>query len=135
MTTAEGKKLILVVDDEPDLVTYLTTFFEDNGYATDSAKDGVEAMEKIKEEIPDLITLDISIPEKSGVKVYRELKENPEYTTIPVFVITGVTGYGGDPAEFEKFISSRKQVPPPEGFIAKPIDRGELLKKMQEIIG
>ncbi|RJP24092.1 MAG: response regulator [Candidatus Omnitrophota bacterium] len=135
MTATEARPFILVVDDEPDLVTYLTTFFEDNGYATDSAKDGVEAMQKIASEKPDLITLDISIPEKSGVKVYREIKENPALASIPVLVITGVTGYGGDSDVFEKFLSTRKQIPPPEGFIAKPIDREELLGKVRELLG
>lgn len=134
MTEDKSKKTILVVDDEPDVVTYLTTLLEDNGYATVSAGDGNEAMTKIKESKPDLITLDMSMPEKSGVKFYRELKEDADLASIPVLVVTGVTGYGGKGSEFEKFISSRKQIPPPDGFIEKPLDdREKFLEKVKEL--
>ena len=53
---------------------------------------------------------------------------------IPVLVITGVTGYGGSSEDFEKFISSRKHIPPPEGFIGKPFDREQLLEKVGELL-
>jgi len=135
MAGDEGKKLILVVDDEPDIVTYLTTLLEDNGYQTDSAANGVEAMAKIKDKRPDLVSLDMSMPEKSGVKVYREMKESSEANTIPVLVVTGVTGFGGKSETFEKFLGTRKQVPPPDGFIAKPIEPDELLEKVKKLIG
>ena len=84
-------------------------------------------MEKVRSEKPDLITLDISMPEESGVRFFRELKADPDLAAIPVVIVTGVTGYGGKPEDFQKFISSRKQIPSPEGFVPKPIDRDELL--------
>lgn len=130
-----GKKLILVVDDEQDIVTYLTTLLEDNGYETMSAGNGNEALKKIGERRPDLITMDMSMPEKSGIKAYQEVRDNDEYKDIPVLVVTGITGYANDPKVFEKFISSRKQFPPPNGFIAKPLDRDELIAKVKEILG
>ena len=128
------KKLILVVDDEPDEVSYLAAVFEDSGYDTASAGDGNQAMAEIRKRIPDLITLDMSMPEKSGIKLYRELKENSEYSNIPVLVITGVAGFGRSSEDFEKFLSSRRQIPPPEGFIAKPIDRDKLLEKIKKYL-
>jgi len=129
-----GKKLILVVDDEPDVVTYLTTFFQDHGYETSSASNGHEASASIKANRPDLITLDMSMPEKSGVKFYREIKDDPDLANIPILVITGVTGYGGNPGDFEKFLSTRKQIPPPEGFIAKPFEKTLLLEKVKTLL-
>ena len=135
MNTENRKKMILVIDDEPDVRTYLTTLLENNGYDTVSAGDGNDALEKIKDTKPDLITLDISMPEKSGVKFYRELKENPDFSSIPVLVVTGVTGYGRSGSDFEQFLSSRKHVPPPDGFIEKPLDdRDELLQKVSDLI-
>jgi len=125
MAGDEGKKLILVVDDEPDVVTYISTLLEDNGYQTVSASNGIEAGAKIQEQRPDLITLDMSMPGKSGVKVYRELKESSDMNDIPVLVVTGVTGYGGKSEEFEKFLGTRRQVPPPSGFVPKPIEPEE----------
>jgi len=129
-----GRKKILVVDDEPNVVAYLETLLQDNGYDTVSAANGVEGMEKVRSEKPDLITLDISMPEESGVRFYREIKGDPDLAGIPVVIVTGVTGYGYKPEDFQKFISSRKQIPPPDGFIAKPIDRDELLKGVTSLL-
>jgi CheY-like chemotaxis protein len=128
MTNTEtDKKKILVVDDEPHVVTYLETLLEDNGYGTVSASNGKEGIDKVRSETVDLVCLDISMPEESGVRFYRNLKEDPNLSSIPVVVVTAVTGYGGDPEPFKKFLSTRKQVPPPDGFLSKPIDREEFL--------
>ena len=116
-----GRKKILVLDDEPSVVTYLEALLQDNGYETVSASNGLEGMEKAREEKPDLITLDISMPEESGLRFYRELKGDPDLAGIPVVIVTGVTGYGGKPEEFQKFISSRKHLPPPEGSSPSPL--------------
>ena len=122
-------KTILVVDDDPGILVYLSTLFQDNGYATLTAKDGAEALEKIRDENPDLVTLDITMPEKSGVKFYREMKEDPERKSTPIIIVTGVTH------DFEKFISTRRQVPPPEGYLEKPVDRKKILELVKQHIG
>ncbi|MBW1852447.1 MAG: response regulator, partial [Deltaproteobacteria bacterium] len=57
-------KKIMIVDDDPNIVTYLTDFFSDNGYETCSAADGSEALAIVKKEKPDLITLDLEMPEE-----------------------------------------------------------------------
>ena len=129
-----GRKKILILDDEPNVVAYLETLLQDNGYDTVSAANGLEGMEKVRSEKPDLITLDISMPEESGIRFYREIKGDPDLAGIPVVIVTGVTGYGYKPEDFQKFISSRKQIPPPDGFIAKPIDRDELLKGVTSLL-
>ena len=125
---AEHAKTILVVDDDPDTRTYLTTVLEDNGFATVSAVDGTEVMKKIEENLPDLIALDIAMPEKSGVAVYRSLKEDDRLKSIPVIIVTGISD------DFQKFISSRRQVPPPEGYISKPVDVDQLLSMVSELL-
>ncbi len=81
-----------------------------------------------------MVTLDISMPETSGVRFYRNLKEDPELAKIPVVIVTAVTGKGGDPEGFKKFISTRRQVPAPEGFIAKPIEPEELLSTIRDLL-
>jgi CheY-like chemotaxis protein len=125
-------KKILVVDDESDVVAYLTTFFQDQGYSTLSAPDGEQALKVLEQERPDLVTLDITMPNRSGLRFYRDLRESETWRSIPVIIVTGV---GGDPEGFHKLISSRTQVPPPEGFMAKPIDRSKLLKMVKDRIG
>ncbi len=121
-------KKILVVDDEPDVLSYLVTFLNDNGFDTVEGKNGKEALEMAKSEKPDLITLDISMPEQSGVRAFRDLQETTETANIPVIVITGVT------SEFKKFLLSRKQVDPPVAYFEKPIDREEVLAEIKKIL-
>jgi len=98
------------------------------------AKDGAEALEKVYANPPDLITLDITMPRKSGVKFYREIREDPKFCRIPIIIITGVTGLGGDPKEFHKYISTRNNTPPPDGFITKPIERDLLLETVERLL-
>ena len=126
--TSEAKK-ILVVDDEPDVHTFLTTLLDDAGYRHESAKDGEEAMKLIEADPPDLIALDVTMPQKSGVGVYRTLKSDDRYKQIPVIFITGVA------EDFERFISTRRQVPPPEGYIAKPIGPDQFLDMVKKLLG
>jgi CheY-like chemotaxis protein len=121
-------KTVLIIDDEPDVRTYISTLLEDNGYATVTACDGEEALACVTKSRPDLITLDITMPVKSGVKFYREMKESDEWKTIPIIIVTGVS------KDFKNFISTRRQVPPPEGFLHKPIEEAELLKLVEKLI-
>ena len=127
---------ISVVDDDPDVLAYLLSLFEDNGYALVSAVDGVEAMEKIRSEKIDLVTLDISMPEKSGIRFYREIKADAELKNIPIVIVTGVesTYDGGSGKDFERFLGTRKQIPPPDGFIMKPIEEPELLGTIKKLL-
>ena len=122
------KTKILIVDDERDVQTFFTTLFEDAGYETVVAENGQEALEKVENEPPDLVTLDISMPETSGVRFYRNMKENETYQHIPIIIITGISG------DFQEFISSRRQVPPPEGYLPKPIDEKELLDVVAKLV-
>jgi CheY-like chemotaxis protein len=131
---SDGKKKILVVDDEPHVVTYLETLLQDNGYDTVAAFNGREGMEKVRAGKPDLICLDITMPEESGVRFYRELKEDPSLHAIPVIVVTAVTGYGGDPDGLKKFLSTRRHVPPPEGYFSKPIDKLEFIAAVRKLL-
>jgi CheY-like chemotaxis protein len=125
----ESAKTILVIDDEPDVVTYLQTLLEDSGYVVVAAKDGQDAMNKVQRSRPDLITLDITMPEKSGVRFYREMKEDDQLKDIPIIIVTGIS------EDFERFISTRKQVPPPEGYVQKPIDKAEMLELVGRLTG
>lgn len=123
-----GKK-ILVVDDERDVVTYLSTVLRDHGYETLEAYNGEETIEKALKETPDLVTLDITMPEMSGVKAYRILKEDPALRRIPVVIVTGITH------DFKRFISTRPQVPPPEGYLEKPVKPEQLLGEVKRLLG
>ncbi len=83
------KKKILVVDDESDVREFLRAALEEAGFEVSVAEDGDIALEKIKKEIPDLISLDLVMPHKSGAKLYRELSKHKEWSKIPVIIVTG----------------------------------------------
>ena len=122
------KKKILVIDDDPAIITFMTALLEDNGYDVVTAVNGAEGLEQAKNESPDLITLDITMPEKSGVRFYRDVKESEQFKDTPVIMVTGVM------QEFKNFISSRRQVPPPDGYVTKPVDQALLLKTISEVL-
>ena len=133
MTERGDRPTILVVDDEPDVVAYLEMLLQDAGYATVSAADGREGLAKARAHAPDLVCLDITMPEESGMRLYRNLREDPALASIPVVVVTAVTGLGGDPEPLRHFLSTRRSVPPPDGFFSKPIDREEFVRKVRDL--
>ncbi|MFH1740523.1 MAG: response regulator [bacterium] len=134
LTPGEPRKKILVIDDEADVRTYLVTLFEDFGYDTIEAPDANQGMRMIKQYEPDLITLDIIMPKKTGIKLYMELRKEKQYDAIPVIVVTGFAEPEYPNINVEKFISERRHIRPPEGFIQKPINPVDLMKNVQEAI-
>jgi CheY-like chemotaxis protein len=133
-TKTDGDKTILIVDDELDVVSYLEMLLADAGYRTLSAVNGNEGMALARREHPDLVVLDISMPQASGSRMYRDLKADPALAGTPVVIVTGVTGYGGDPYGFEKFLAGRRSVPPPEGFLPKPIEQTRFLEVVRALL-
>jgi len=117
-----GKKKILVVDDEKDVLAYLTALFQDQGYETVTAENGLEAMERARTEKPDLITLDITMPDQSGVRTYRQIKDSEQLRGIPVVIITAM---GESMNHFLKRLGGFQK---PQGFMAKPIEEARLLE-------
>ncbi|MFC1585139.1 response regulator, partial [Fibrobacterota bacterium] len=124
-TLGKGKK-ILVVDDEEDVVTFLTTMFEDNGFTVCSTTDSTQAMDMVAKEKPDLISLDVVMPELSGTKLYKMLREHPEFSDIPIYIVSGVD-------LFRKFIYERP-IKKPEGFIDKPIDKELIISSIRKTL-
>ena len=118
-----------MVEDEADEVAYLAALFADNGFAVISAANGQAGFEKAQAEHPDLITLDISMPEESGVRMFRDLQQDPATANIPVVMITGVTH------DFKRFIETRRHVHPPAAYFDKPPDREQLLATINELLG
>lgn len=88
----EGKR-ILVVDDEPDLVSIIQGRLEKEKYQVDIAYNGVEAMERVQANAPDAIVLDVMMPEKDGYAVCAELKKDMKYSDIPIIMLTAVADH------------------------------------------
>jgi Fe-S oxidoreductase len=117
---------ILVADDEPDFVTFVSTFLQDNGATVFEAFDGEEALAIARREKPDLITLDITMPGRSGDEVFEFMRHDPELQSIRVCIITGKP-------ELRRLIYERP-VPPPEGYVDKPVSEDGLLRNIKRIL-
>lgn len=85
-------KKILVIDDEADVVTFLTTLLQDHGFLTISAGNGHEGLELAKREKPDLVTLDLMMPDQSGTDFYRKLLKDKQLASVPIIVVSGTAG-------------------------------------------
>ncbi|MCL5124656.1 MAG: response regulator [Deltaproteobacteria bacterium] len=125
---------ILVIDDEPDMVTFLSTLLEDNGYEILTAVDGDEGLHKVKTERPDLVSLDLLMPNKTGIKMFRELRKDPDISNIPVVMVTGFATDDAPNMDFKKWINERS-IRPPEAYIEKPVDTVNLLNEIKRILG
>jgi CheY-like chemotaxis protein len=117
---------ILVVDDEPDSLTFIGTVLRDSGATVVEARDGYEAMELARSEQPDLVTLDISMPGKDGGDVFHEMRNDPALRSIPVCIVSGQP-------ELRRLIYQRT-VPPPDGYVDKPIDEERLLLNVRKVL-
>lgn len=115
-------KKIMVVDDDPDIVAYLVSVFEDHGYLTCQAGDGTSAFEVAMQEKPDLITLDLEMPHEWGPKFYRRLTQEKGFAKVPVIVISGLSGI---------HLAIRRAV----ATIKKPFDPQEVIAIVRQAIG
>jgi len=120
-------KLVLVVDDDPDLVEAISMKLESKDYQVAKAYDGIEAWDRIQEERPDLIILDVMMPRKNGYELCDEIKNNPKYQDITVILLTAV----GSAVTSTKYSHQDGMSTLADDYIPKPID----LDKLMSMIG
>ncbi len=117
---------ILVVDDDPVIQKLLSVNFEMEGYRVVTASDGLDGLERVKEESPDLVLLDVMMPRMDGFEVTRRLKSDPATKEIPVVLLSA------------KAQSTDLQVGLDAGaddYVTKPFDPLELLDKVAALLG
>lgn len=115
------KKKILVIDDDKNVRTYLASLFEDNGYEVRTAANTKQGLERVKEQIPDLITLDIEMPGEWGPRFYQQLSQDKILKDIPVIVISGLAGH-------------EEAVKKAAATISKPFDPTHLIDTVKKIL-
>ena len=121
-------KKVLIIDDEKDMRVYLEALFRKAGYDTETAADGDQGLWLAEAHRPDLITLDVLMPKKSGVKAYRGLRTSEVTKGIPIVVLTGLT-------RTDDFFGDLGDLPKPDALVEKPIVREAFLEKVEELIG
>lgn len=121
---------VLVVDDEDDVRRFMQMVLSDAGFDVRIATNGTEALDRIREKVPDLISLDVVMPGGSGVKLYRELKKNPAWSKIPVLVVTGHAKDEFGKADFREMTMSGPGV-----YLEKPVTAATYVNAVQTIMG
>lgn len=128
-----SEKRILVVDDEPDVRDFLSTCLEDAGFQVETAIDGFDALEKIEQDPPDLITLDLLMPRISGIKLMRKLRRNKAWKQIPVIIVTAHAKDELGQKDLED-LYAEEVTPVPEHIIEKPITPSNLVNGIGKIL-
>ena len=131
---SEARRHVLVVEDEPDFAALLQSILENGGYTAATAHDGDDAFSQVHVRKPDLITLDIQLPRRSGLFFYRKLKADAAFRDIPVVVVTGLTR---DDADMENVIRSFLEPPDgprPEAYVEKPVDGRRFLGTVRDVL-
>jgi DNA-binding response OmpR family regulator len=122
------EKLVLVVDDDPDLVEAVSMELENQGFRVAKAYDGVEAWDRIREERPDLIILDVMMPRKDGYTVCDEIKKDSAFKDITVILLTAV----GEAVTSTNYTHMDGKTALADDFIPKPIDLDNLLEIVKD---
>jgi two-component system phosphate regulon response regulator PhoB len=128
-------KKILVVDDEPDMRIFVSTVAETMGFEPIAAKDGAEAFEKARSDVPALIILDVMMPKiEDGIKTYQQFRNNEGFSRIPIIMLSAIS----KKTFFHsiRMLSPQKggHVPEPEAYIEKPPDAGELGRLIEKLL-
>jgi two-component system alkaline phosphatase synthesis response regulator PhoP len=123
-------KKILLVDDDPDLVEAVSTILESKGYAVVKAYGGVEGLKKAQTENPDLIVLDVMMPDKDGYEVCKELKADKKYRSIPVLLLTAVVSN----IPTTKYTHQMGKDMEADDYMDKPVEPEELVKRIETLI-
>lgn len=121
----KGKiKKVLVVDDDPVVIRLVKEILKTLGYQVETAKDGIDAMVLVKKEKPDLIVLDIMMPELNGYDVLRTLKFTDEFKDIPVLLLTARE------QELDRRIGEMMGI----DYLQKPVNREAFIDRIQKIM-
>ena len=120
----------LIIDDEPDTATYLGTLLSDNGWDVRTANDVNTGLALAREETPDIVLLDLMMPERGGLSALVELRKDAKLGQVPIVIVSGIQEELN--ADFRNFLA-RFKYKKADAFLDKPVKPEELLKKVDEL--
>lgn len=125
---------ILVVDDDLHMRIFMSTLFKTNGLNVIASKDGKEGIAEARKCVPSLIVLDLMMPQKGGIKMYQQLKTDPNLMNIPVVVLSGVESKTFFHSLNVLGAGSKERLPEPDAYMEKPPNPEELLDTVQALL-
>jgi len=128
-------KRVLSVDDDPDIIAFVKTVLEENNYIPLIAKNGEAGLAMVKEEKPALVILDVLMPKQSGIRMYREMKNDESLKDIPVIILSGIAKRTFLRSQEALTEFGDQSVPEPEAYIEKPVEPEELADIIKKFIG
>jgi len=123
-------KSAVIIDDEPDITTYLGTFLSDNGWSVRSANDPNTGIALAQEEPPDVVLLDVMMPERGGLSTLIALRKDQRTAKVPVVLVTGIQE--SLKSDFGAFLERFKNYHP-DAYLQKPIEEAKLLQTLESI--
>lgn len=124
---------VLVVDDEPDIREFLASVLEDAGMQVETAENGNVALDRIRVRIPDLVSLDLVMPEKSGIRLIHELRKHAEWSKIPVVIVTGHARDASIKRDLDAVLAE-STMSGPSSFLEKPVTPKGYLENICRIL-
>ena len=121
---------ILIVDDDSDFVEAITLILRPKKFEVVAAYNGKEGIEKVKSERPDLVVLDVMMPEKDGYTVCKELKSDPQWSHIPILLLTAVVSH----VPTTRFTQQMGMETEADDYIDKPVEPEVLVKRIEALL-
>lgn len=125
---------VLIVDDDPDVTTFLGTILGDAGMRVVTAHDGLEALDRLQEVTPDLISLDLVMPGKSGVRLLHDLRKHPSWQRIPVIIVTGHARDDKIRRDLDQVLAE-SAISGPSVYLEKPVTPRAYLENVCHVVG
>lgn len=126
-----SQKTALIIDDEPDVTEYHGTLLSDNGWRVLTANSGDAGLEIAEKDVPNVILLDVMMPDRGGLSTLIAFRKNDKLKNVPVVLVTGIQE--SLTADFEKFLDRFKSYNP-DGYVEKPIDPKALLELLDQLV-
>ncbi len=122
---------VLIIDDEPDTATYLSTVCTDQGWIAATANSANDGLDLAKRDVPDVILLDVMMPERGGLSTLIALRKEPATGKVPVVLVTGIQEKL--PGDFGGFLDRFKHYHP-DAYLEKPIDPKVLIETVTRLL-
>jgi DNA-binding response OmpR family regulator len=129
-----GKKKVLFVDDELDMRIFLSTVLKTEGYEPIPARNAIEGLQKARDQGPDLVIMDVMMPQAGGVTLFQEIKKDERLKHLPVIMLTGVSAKAF--SHHLKMLNLRldDSLPPPDAYMEKPLDPAKLVETIERLL-